>query len=95
MVRPCIYCYDGFAMSVQDHENAYATPGSTSEIGFPTKEEPLIKEYAEDPDDLTGTVYPHVPNEIVEQVIIKHGGVDPNGEKKAIERVANLKKEEF
>ena len=74
MPRPPIYCEDGFAMSVQDHEYAYATQGKTSEIGFPTEDEPLIKDYAEDPNNLTDTVYGHVPNELIEKVIAKHGG---------------------
>ena len=68
MPRPPIYCKDGFAMSVQDHEYAYATPGQTSEIGYPTKEEPLLEGYAEDPSDPTDTIYANVPNEIVEEI---------------------------
>ena len=78
MRKPAIKCKDGFSMSVQDHEFAYATPGLTSEIGFPTKEEPLLEGYAEDPSDPTGTVYPHVPNELIEKIIAKHGG-EKNG----------------
>ena len=73
--RPAIKCKDGFTMSVQDHEFAYATFGSTSEIGFPSEEEPLLDGYAEDPSDPTGTVYPHVPNELIDKIIDKHGGL--------------------
>ena len=80
MARPPIYCADGFAMSVQDHGYAYATPGQTSEIGYPTKEEPLLEGYAEDPTDPTDTIYANVPNEIVEEIIKKHGGEIPFNE---------------
>ncbi len=44
------------------------------EIGFPSEEEPLLIEYAEDISNLTGTVYGHVPKQLIEQVIEKHGG---------------------
>lgn len=80
MPRSPIYCEDGFAMSVQDHGYAYATPGQTSEIGFPNKEEPLLEGYAEDPSDPTDTIYPHVPNVIVKQIIKNHGGEIPFNE---------------
>lgn len=81
--RPRIVCKDGFSMSVQAGDFLYCTPRTnmksgnyeTVEIGFPSKKEELICEYAENSSDYTETVYPYVPVEIVEQVIEKHGGM--------------------
>ena len=38
-------------------------------------EEPLIADYAENPDDLTHTVYGYVPIEVVNKLIEIHGGI--------------------
>ena len=73
IAKPRIQCKDGFSMSVQDGPHNYAT-GVTSEIGMPSEEEPLLEGYAEDPSDPTDTVYPYVPNELIEKIINKHGG---------------------
>ena len=35
----------------------------------------FIKDYAEDPRDLTGTVYGYVPAHIVRKMIAAHGGI--------------------
>ena len=77
-----VVCADGFSMSVQANENAYCTPRitgaenySAGEIGFPSHPEEIIKEWAEDQDDLTGTVYGYVPVSVVTNVLAKHGGV--------------------
>lgn len=83
-----IECVDGFNMSVQANTGAYCDPRITIrskracyyhefEIGFPSAEESLIMEYAESPEDPTGTVYAYVPKDIVNQVIAKHGGIKP------------------
>ncbi len=74
-LKPRIYCKDGFNMSVQDHEHAYCNPGYTSEVGFPSEEEPLLKGYAEDSDNPTETIYAHVPNKLIQEIINKHGGI--------------------
>lgn len=81
--RNRIFCKDGFSMSVQASDGHYCLPRMTTaeqythvEIGFPNQAEPLILQYAEEPDDLTETVYPYTPIEIVQQVIDKHGGID-------------------
>lgn len=50
----------------QDYENV--------ELGFPSIEDELINEYAED-DPYTKTIYGYVPIEIVEELINKHGGI--------------------
>ena len=84
-----VVCADGFRMSVQANGTAYCDPRDDAgpytqvEIGFPNREEPMLKQWAEDPSDLTGTVYAWVPRQVVLNVIAKHGGmVDgelPNG----------------
>ena len=75
-------CKDGFHISIQASEYHYCSPRvngadgyETVELGFPNREDILIMEYAEDPDDPTGTVYGFVPIEIVNQLIEKHGGI--------------------
>jgi len=85
-----VVCADGFRMSVQAHHSAYCTPRQDDaerytyvEVGFPSAEEPLIMEYAEEADKPTRTVYGWVPAHVVSMVIAKHGGMVegevPNG----------------
>lgn len=90
-IRPAIYCADGFQMSVQASAYHYCEPRTNLsdcnyeevEIGFPSIEESLIMDYAENPDNPTGTVYGWVPISVVDEVLIKHGGItgqiDENG----------------
>ncbi len=84
---PKIICSDGFTMSVQVGYSLYSTPKkiakrySAVEIGFPSEHEPVIEEYAEtfhqeDETDYTDTVYPYVPEAIVDKVLKKHGGIN-------------------
>lgn len=54
-------------MGIRDYESV--------ELGFPSTEDELINEYAEDDSDYTKTVYGYVPIEIVEELINKHGGI--------------------
>ena len=77
-----IKCADGFSMSVQANSSAYCSPRSDNaasydevEVGFPNKPEPLLERYAENPENLTETVYGWVPSQTVLDVIAKHGGV--------------------
>ena len=79
--RPHVVCKDGYKISVQAGYGWYCEPRENGkikytsvELGFPNREDELINEYAEDPDDLCGTVYGYVPAEIVEELILKHGG---------------------
>ena len=85
-----IECADGFSMSVQANRGAYCHPRVDNaeayeevEVGFPRPSEPLLKNYAENGANLTETVYPYVPSQIVVDVIAKHGGIVsgdiPNG----------------
>lgn len=81
-LRPMIHCNDGFTISVQATKGHYCSPRIDTdsygkvELGYPNREEPLLKQYAEQPDNLTDTVYGYVPIELVEKVIQLHGGID-------------------
>lgn len=77
-----VTCKDGFSVSIQASARHYCLPRVDEgpwthvELGFPSQPDPLISEYAEDLDDLTKTVYPYVPQEVVICLIQSHGGVD-------------------
>ena len=81
--RPRIVCKDGFSISVQGGESLYSRPRrnlkdgayEAVECGFPSQEEDLLRQYAEDPTKPKDTVYPYVPVSVVEQVVEKHGGM--------------------
>jgi hypothetical protein len=82
---PRIYAKDGFNVSLQIHngnycgtENGYRTLGHTYEsveFGFTSEHEPLMSEYGDNPNDTTGTVG-NIPITVLEEVFIKHGGID-------------------
>lgn len=79
--RERLYCNDGYSISVQASEFHYCCPRlngnqdyESVELGYPSSEDELINEYAED-DDYTHTVYGYVPIEVVEKLIEKHGGI--------------------
>lgn len=79
---PRIECNDGFHFSVQGHAGSYSSPRddfaaeySKVEVGFPSAEESLLAEFAEDADRLTDTVYGYVPIAVIVAVIEKHGGL--------------------
>lgn len=79
--RPRLYCNDGYSISVQASSFHYCRPQldgvqnyESVELGFPSKEDELINDYAEG-DDYTKTVYGYVPIEVVERLIEKHGGI--------------------
>ena len=80
--RPEIVCNDGFHMSVQGSNTHYCEPMKnvdeyeSMEIGYPSKEEPLLLEYAEEPNTPTESIYGYVPCSIIQNVINKHGGID-------------------
>jgi len=79
---PHVVCKDGFTMSVQAGQSLYSKPRDDAkrykevEVGFPSEDEVLIKNFAEDGENLCDTVYGYVPTKIVNQVIKKHGGID-------------------
>ena len=78
---PPVVCKDGFQMSVQASRNHCCSPRQDEgpytavEVGFPSKEEPLLMEFVQDPKRPTKTVYLKVPISVVLQVITKHGGL--------------------
>ena len=79
--RPRLLCNDGFSISVQASKFHYCSPRldgiqdyEAVELGYPNHEDELINDYAED-DDYTKTVYGYVPIEVVEKLIVKHGGI--------------------
>ena len=79
--RPRLLCNDGFSISVQASKFHYCRPmldGAQDyeevELGYPSNEDELINDYAED-DNYTRTVYGYVPIEVVEKLIEKHGGI--------------------
>jgi hypothetical protein len=71
---PLVKCKDGFEMSVQESPNHYSGYGSV-EVGFPSVKESLLMPYAEQPKTPTKTVYGHVPVKVIDEVILKHGGI--------------------
>ena len=80
--RPRLYCNDGYSISVQASAFHYCSPllnglqdYKSVELGYPSAEDELINEYAEDDLDYTTTVYGYVPIEVVEKLIEKHGGI--------------------
>lgn len=80
--RAWVHCADGFSVSIQANRFAYCNPRITHagdyvsvELGFPTRPDDLIMEYAEDPSDPTETVYGYVPVEVVDALLEKHGGI--------------------
>ena len=79
---PHVVCKDGFKMSVQAGQSLYSEPKDVAdhyeeaEIGFPSEEEHLIASYADDEENLCGTVYGYVPCSVIDEVIEKHGGID-------------------
>lgn len=88
LIRPRVVCKDNFSVSIQASYAHYCTPRKniqltdsdeylTVELGYPSKDDDLIKEYAEyaENPETYDTVYGYVPVNIVEKLIKKHGGI--------------------
>ena len=82
MLKRKVVCADGFEMSVQAHHGAYCTPRVSGaerytevEVGFPSRKEPMLLEWAEEPATPTESIYGYVPVSTVGLVIAKHGGM--------------------
>ena len=75
-----ITCADGFKVSVQAGYGIYCSPRDNVgdqnkfELGFPSEEDDLIQEYADEPNNPTETVYGYVPMSVVVALLEKHGG---------------------
>lgn len=80
-LRPLIECADGLTLSVQASAYHYCTPRDNGgrwysvEVGFPSLPLEELREWADDPDALTATVYANVPIEVVERIVNEHGGI--------------------
>lgn len=81
-IIPAAYCKDGFEISIQASEYNYCSPRineasiyTSFELGYPSKKDELITEYAEDKEKPTDTVYGYVPVHVVNELIEKHGGI--------------------
>ena len=91
---PKVICNDGFEMSVQAGQSLYSEPRDVvdsyeeAEVGFPSTEESLLTSYAENEDNLCGTVYGYVPCSIIDEVIEKHGSINENAVIKNLKKVA-------
>ncbi len=74
---------DGTTLSIQASETHYCEPRklvpyaeySEFEIGYPSKNFGLLKQYAEDPENMTDTVYGWVPIKVIKYLIRNCGGV--------------------
>ena len=79
---PHVVCKDGFKMSVQAGQSLFSSPRDVAdsyeeaEVGFPSAEESLLTSYAENEENLCGTVYGYVPCAVIDAVIDRHGGID-------------------
>lgn len=79
---PRIVCEDGFEVSIQAGSSVYSIPRENGrekyaafELGYPSEKDPILLPYAEDERNLLGTVYPFVPVEEVNEMIVNHGGI--------------------
>ena len=79
---PRLMCKDDFSFSMQVSSGHYCSPRKDNarfyeevELGYPNKADSLITEYAEDKYNLTDTVYPYVPIDVVNALIRKHYGI--------------------
>ena len=76
-----VICADGFKMSVQAAERSYCSPRNdigpytSAEVGFPSSYDFHLHEFAEDPENPTGTVYGWVPAHVIRMCIESHGGM--------------------
>ena len=79
-----VVCEDGFSVSIQAGPHKYCEPRTdytsmfgykSVELGYPNRPCAFIVDYAEDPGDLTGTVYGYVPADVVRKMILAHGGM--------------------
>ena len=76
-----IVCADGFNMSVQANDASYCEPRNNSgpytavEVGYPSSEDSILLQYAENPDRPTDSIYGWVPIDIVQLCIEAHGGI--------------------
>ena len=76
-------CPDGWSVSIIARRGAYCDPRDDRgpwthvELGFPTAHEPDLEVYKEPPPEARheDSVFPYVPVEVVEAILVKHGFV--------------------
>ena len=83
VLRDPIHCKDGSTFSIQASGTHYCHPQNSEgpythyEVGYPENEagkpihEPLLQEYGDYP------VYGYVPENVVIEVLLSHGGIQP------------------
>ena len=83
ILMPRLILQDGASLSVQAGEALYCSPRDDKgpytkvEVGFPSQKPPEAwKEFAENWDNPTNTVYGYVPLSMVMLYIGAHGGID-------------------
>jgi hypothetical protein len=77
-----VTCADGFQVSCQASKFHYCIPREDNadwthiELGYPSAKPTIkIRTFAEDKSDLLGTVYGYVPVKLVDEMLVKHGGI--------------------
>jgi hypothetical protein len=93
--NPPLLCIDGFSVSIQANSSAYCYPREDNcklyenvELGYPSKFDDLIYEWAEDDSAPCRTVYGYVPVDVVNRLIEKHGGYDL--EQLVVDKLSNV-----
>ena len=80
-LAPHLKCTDGFMISVQAGEMNYCSPREYNawwhmfEVGYPSRIEPTLLEYAEDAARPCETVYGWVPAGVIDAIVESHGGI--------------------
>lgn len=84
-MMPRLILKDGTSLSVQASEYSYSSPRDNKgpytkvEVGFPSETPPEAwKEFAEEWDEPTNTIYSYIPLTMVMLYIGAHGGIDRN-----------------
>ena len=87
LIKPRIVCNDGFSVSCQAHFGSSCDSRGWEtmediidmELGFPSQADDLITPYADKPyyekTDLTDTIYPSTPIDVIVNLINAHGGI--------------------
>lgn len=79
--RPRVRCADGYTVSVQAGYGIYSIPRRDAEsytkveLGYPSRMDKSIIEYAATPGSPTNTIYAYVPVEEVDDLLKRHGGI--------------------
>ena len=76
-----VVCANGLRLSIQAGRGYYSSPYGENkgpytkvEIGYPSREIPVLLPYAEEPSVPLGTVYYRVPAYLVLDILRKNGG---------------------